>query len=403
VTERPLRVAFLHPVLGIGGAERLVVDAALELAARGHAATIYTAAHDPAHAFPETRDGRLDVRVHGAFLPARVAGKLQAACTTARVAGLALAATLAREEYDVIVADVVPHALAVLRPLRAIHALPERTRLVYYCHYPDRLLAPSRGGPYRAYRAPLDALELRAMRAADLLLVNSRFTARAVARLGGPAGDVLYPGVDVATHARVPDLRGDESTVLALGRFDERKNLPLLIDALAALRERSPEAFARASLVIAGAQSLPEDARVAVALQEQARRLGVADKVTIIGSPSEDERRALLARCLCLVHAAPDEHFGIAPVEAMAAGRPVVAVADGGTLETVLDGQTGFLCAPTAPAFADALALLLDDPARAIALGRAARAHAATCFSRARFGDALEAKLQCLTEGARRP
>lgn len=55
----PLTVAFLHPDLGIGGAERLVVDAAIALQERGHKVYFVTAHHDPKHCFPETSDGRL--------------------------------------------------------------------------------------------------------------------------------------------------------------------------------------------------------------------------------------------------------------------------------------------------------------------------------------------------------
>lgn len=403
MSARQLRVAFVHPTLGLGGAERLVVDAALELTARGHAVAIHVATHDRAHAFPETVDGRLDVRVHGAFLPTRIAGRLEAACTSARVLWVAAALARIGEPYDVVLADVVPYALPLLRALRASGRASRHSRLVYYCHYPDQLLAPPRRGPYAAYRAPLDRLEVPSMNAADLILVNSRFTARALERLGGAASDVLYPGVDVATHARVPDLRGDERTVLALGRFDRRKNLHLLVDAFAALRERSPASFARASLVVAGALDprQPEDARVATALEDHARRRRIADKVTLCASPREEERLALLARSLCVAHAAIDEHFGFVPVEAMAAGRPVVAVASGGPLETVRDGETGFLRPPTPEAFADALATLLDDPARARTLGRAARRHAAAHFSRSAFGDALESMVLRVTEGGR--
>jgi alpha-1,3/alpha-1,6-mannosyltransferase len=396
-----LRVAFVHPNLGLGGAERLVVDAALELTARGHTATLLVATHDPAHAFPETIDGQLDVRVHGAFLPVRIAGRGEAMCTTARVLWVAAALARDRAPYDAVIADVVPYALPLLHGLRSATLLPRRTRLIYYCHYPDQLLAPPRRGPYAAYRAPLDRLEVPSMRAADLVLVNSRFTAHALAQLGGPANEVLHPGVDVATHARVPDLRGDERTILALGRFDQRKNVPLLLDAFAALRERSPVAFARAALVVAGALDprQPEDVRVAAAIEQHARLRGIADKVTLCASPREAERLALLASSLCVAHAATDEHFGIVPVEAMAAGRPVVAVAAGGPLETVRDGVTGFLRPPTPEAFADALARLLDDPVQARAMGHAARSHAAAHFSRRAFGDALEAALLRVTDG----
>ena len=53
----PLNVVFLHPDLGLGGAERLIVDAAAELAARGHVVKIVTAHHDPSRCFDETLSG----------------------------------------------------------------------------------------------------------------------------------------------------------------------------------------------------------------------------------------------------------------------------------------------------------------------------------------------------------
>lgn len=56
---RPKRILFIHPDLGIGGAERLVVDAAVGLQSRGHTVVIYTSHCDKAHAFDEARDGLL--------------------------------------------------------------------------------------------------------------------------------------------------------------------------------------------------------------------------------------------------------------------------------------------------------------------------------------------------------
>jgi glycosyltransferase involved in cell wall biosynthesis len=80
----------------------------------------------------------------------------------------------------------------------------------------------------------------------------------------------------------------------------------------------------------------------------------------------------------------------------MAAARPVVAAADAGPLETVVDGTTGFLAAPTPDGFAAALATLAADRGRAAAMGRAGRAHVAARFSRRAFGAALEAVLERL-------
>jgi alpha-1,3/alpha-1,6-mannosyltransferase len=74
----------------------------------------------------------------------------------------------------------------------------------------------------------------------------------------------------------------------------------------------------------------------------------------------------------------------------MAAGRPVVAVNHGGPTETIADGETGLLCAPTPEAFATALARLLGEGGVAARMGRAGRARVAAGFSRAAFGARIE-------------
>ncbi|CAG8714935.1 8064_t:CDS:2, partial [Acaulospora morrowiae] len=64
-STKHLKIAFIHPDLGIGGAERLVVDAAKGLKSKGHDVVIYTSHHDRQHCFEETKDGTLEVRVRG--------------------------------------------------------------------------------------------------------------------------------------------------------------------------------------------------------------------------------------------------------------------------------------------------------------------------------------------------
>jgi glycosyltransferase involved in cell wall biosynthesis len=84
-----------------------------------------------------------------------------------------------------------------------------------------------------------------------------------------------------------------------------------------------------------------------------------------------------------------EEDFGIVPLEAQACGRPVVALARGGALETIVPEETGLLVdEPTPTAFADAISRAIDRPFD----HRAIRRHAER-FSRARFGDEMEAIL----------
>jgi alpha-1,3/alpha-1,6-mannosyltransferase len=60
-SEKKQNIAFFHPDLGIGGAERLVIDAAVGLQNRGHTVTIFTSHCDPKHCFEEARDGMLSL------------------------------------------------------------------------------------------------------------------------------------------------------------------------------------------------------------------------------------------------------------------------------------------------------------------------------------------------------
>lgn len=79
------RITFLHPDLGIGGAERLVVDAALALKKNGHDVNFVTTHHDPDHCFSETRDGTIPVTVVGTWLPRHILGRFYAFCAYLRM------------------------------------------------------------------------------------------------------------------------------------------------------------------------------------------------------------------------------------------------------------------------------------------------------------------------------
>lgn len=99
-------VFFLHPDLGLGGAERLVVDAALALRARGCRVQIWTPRYDPARCFSETR--QLEVRTAGSWLPRSILGRGHALCAALRMICLALhVLLLSGEEFDVFVCDQV--------------------------------------------------------------------------------------------------------------------------------------------------------------------------------------------------------------------------------------------------------------------------------------------------------
>lgn len=80
-----MKITILHPDLGIGGAERLVVDAALAYKSLGYDVNIVTTHHDPDRCFTETKDGTLPVTVVGDWLPRNIFGKFVALCAYLRM------------------------------------------------------------------------------------------------------------------------------------------------------------------------------------------------------------------------------------------------------------------------------------------------------------------------------
>merc|ERR1712216_913518 len=104
-SDSKLQVGFVHPDLGIGGAERLVLDAALALSSKGHSITIYTAHHDRQHCFDDSLP--LDIRVYGDWLPRSFCGRFVAVFAYARMVYAALALCLLGEPCHVIFCDQI--------------------------------------------------------------------------------------------------------------------------------------------------------------------------------------------------------------------------------------------------------------------------------------------------------
>jgi glycosyltransferase involved in cell wall biosynthesis len=185
---------------------------------------------------------------------------------------------------------------------------------------------------------------------------------------------VIRPGVDAAAWA-LPDAPPGPPRALVLGALVPWKRADLALEIAA----RVPEL----RLDVGGAPLPGDPPGFAAALHERAARPDLAGRVRFLGR-LEDPRTGL-AEAHCLLHCADREPFGLALVEALAAGRPVVAPAAGGPLE-IVTRACGRLYPPgDAGAGADALrATLADRGAAAAARARAAafdRADAARRFA----------------------
>ena len=164
-----VKVVFLHPDLGIGGAERAVIDAALALKSRGHSVEFVTAHHSHSHCFQETRDGTVSVTVAGDWLPRSILGRFYAVCAYIRMIYAAIYLVFfSGIEFDLIFCDQISACIPVLRLSKA--------NVLFYCHFPDMLLTQRRGVMKKLYRAPIDWLEEKTTGMAHTVVVNSQFT-----------------------------------------------------------------------------------------------------------------------------------------------------------------------------------------------------------------------------------
>ncbi|KAK4101876.1 glycosyltransferase family 4 protein [Parathielavia hyrcaniae] len=389
--KRTKTIIILHPDLGIGGAERLVVDAAVGLQKRGHKVVIFTSHCDPAHCFDEARDGTLDVRVRGnTLVPPTLLGRFAILCAILRQLHLILHIALFTSELrdlrpDAFFVDQLSAGLPALKLASPAPAAP----IFFYCHFPDLLLAQGRTRLLkRLYRVPFDALEQWSMSFADAIAVNSEFT-RGIVTQTWPALvarqknnqqqlHVVYPCIDTTTttttkseekHSEITPLPWKQTgLILSINRFERKKNVALALRAFALV----PPARRRGvRLVLAGGH----DSRVAenvayhaelVALAGElglrsatARTLVSALGVGVGDTESVDVlfllsvpsllKEMLLRSARLLVYTPRDEHFGIVPLEAMLRGVPVLAADSGGPRETVVDGVTGWLRDPASP------------------------------------------------------
>ncbi|KAI1867241.1 uncharacterized protein JN550_007293 [Neoarthrinium moseri] len=364
-------IVFLHPDLGIGGAERLVVDAAVGLQNRGHKVVIFTSHCDPSHCFDEARNGTLDVRVRGnSIIPSSILSRFSILCGILRQLHLILQIHFTSE-----LAEIAPDAFFVDQlsaGLPLLQYLYPRGRIFFYCHFPDLLLVQGRQKIWkRAYRIPFDWLEQWSMSFADAIAVNSNFTKGVVGRTWPSLASkrelqTVYPCVDT-NNKKSPEVEDGKPLwkgkkfLLSINRFERKKDVALAIKAYAGLSKESRRGV---RLVVAGGY----DNRVAENVGYHNELVGLANSlglsnmtaktiVTALEVPDDVEvlfllsvpnllKEMLLASTQLLVYTPANEHFGIVPLEAMLAGVPVLAADTGGPTETVVEGETGWLRSP---------------------------------------------------------
>jgi glycogen synthase len=214
----------------------------------------------------------------------------------------------------------------------------------------------------------LPSLLRELFREADAITACSRQTLDEAISFTGidPAerAHVVYNGVDLDEFTHVVPVQRNRPFVLGIGRHVPQKGFDVLLRAFARLRR--DDALANHQLVLAGDGPEHED------LRALAHQLDLDDQVDFVGRCDRAATAALFAGCSLFVLPSRHEPMGIVNLEAMAAGRPVLASAVGGVPELVVDRETGVLVRPDDHEhLAHELGVLLAAPDLRARMGRA--------------------------------
>lgn len=181
--------------------------------------------------------------------------------------------------------------------------------------------------------------------------------------------------------------------VTFLGRISAKKGVPLLVEAF----ERIVDRFPTAHLVIAG----PDDEGIGRSLMSRSGRPRIGRRISFVGHLAGPEKRALLQQSSAFVLPSADESFGLAVAEAMAVGCPVVVTPQVALEDVVLRSGAGIVAERSVEAIAAGIAQILEDPARARAMGEAAARAADARFAWPIVASEMEAMYEAVVESHR--
>lgn len=261
------------------------------------------------------------------------------------------------------------HAPAYTAPLWGVHPYVVTLHDVSYERRPEWY-------PYRVDRVRRWFYRRSAVRA-DLVITDSQFSRLEIeAAYGIPAERIRVIPLGVGAPFLVADARAvappdDGSVILHVGDLHPRRNVGVLVEALALLRRRG-DALKHTVLVLAGA-----DRGSGAAVQARADALGLGSAVHRVAAADDATVVAWMRRASLLAYPSLYEGFGLPALEAMAAGTPVVASTAASIPEVV--GEAGLLVDPSdVRAWYDALAAVLESPSRRAQMREAGVARAAT-------------------------
>jgi glycosyltransferase involved in cell wall biosynthesis len=363
-----MKIALFHN-LPSGGAKRVAYEHARRLNALGHTLDLYTFETIDERFLPLQECVRRTIRFPWMESPRR-SGILPRMLRLRRIRHWheEIAAAINREGYDV----AYLHTCLVTGAPYAARAL--RVPSVYYCQEPLSHVGPVRaaikdiGGKNLEFTQELIHLmkqrhERISAQTITRIIVNSYHSREFVMEVWGINASFCPLGVEVEQFS--PDNTPREEFVLSVGALVPHKGFPFLVRSLGRLPEQI-----RPELVLVCNFEYPEQRAV---VEAEAKRCKVGLRILV--GVSEDQLVTWYRRAKLFLYAPYLEPFGLAPVEAMACGTPVIGVREGGVRETIANEETGILVDRDEMLFTDAVHRLLLNPHERQRMGRAGPAH----------------------------
>lgn len=292
--------------------------------------------------------------------------------TVARVPtrGPAVSAAFVRSARELIASADVVHLHGIYSPATALGGLLARRAGVPYVLQLHGAATDYDYARKRWKKEPYDRLvQRRLVAGAAAVIAMTEMEAEQGARAFPMARMRIVPPPVVGDPGedRAPPEGSSASnpTIGFLGRLNEKKGAPILLEAFGRIAPELPGA----RLVVAG----PDDDGIGAGMRPDVERLGLSDRVSFPGIVLGEQKAALLREFDVFALPSEDESFGIAVVEAMNAALPVVITDEVAIVDEVVAAGAGLSAPRTAAGFAAALRALLTDPAARRRMGSAGR------------------------------
>ncbi|ABD42763.1 glycosyl transferase, group 1 [Methanospirillum hungatei JF-1] len=240
----------------------------------------------------------------------------------------------------------------------AHHASLHHSPSIFYCHTPVRVLydqfpvfknrIPKSLRPgFVVWSSFMRSMDQRSIKRINKIVTNSKNTYKRVLKYYNRDSSIIYPPIKTKEYY----CAGYEDYWLSVNRIYPEKRIELQINAFAKMPDQK--------LVIVGGVGTGDHA--APYAGKIYRMASDIDNIQILGQISDKELKDLYSRCQGLICTAVDEDFGITPLEAMASGKPVIAVKEGGFLETVTS-ECGRFIQPNVKEIITAVKTLSKEP-----------------------------------------